>query len=206
MARIRDKENLVKATSEKYLRVSGSFDELSRRLWAANESISMGYGGVEVVSSAIGISKPTIEKGIKEIQENNYPRGRTRREGGGRKELSHKDPGIIQKLRELIEPSVSGDPQSSLLWVSRSIRRLSEEMSNMGYAVSHTKVRSLLLDLGFRLKGNRKNVEGKSHPDRNEQFQHISDTATAFMERNDPVISVDAKKKELIGNFKNNGK
>ena len=206
MAKIRDKENLVKKTSEKYLRVSESFDELSRRLWAASESISIGYGGVEVVSSATGISKPTIEKGIREIHENNYPRDRTRREGGGRKEITHKDPGIIRKLRELIEPSVSGDPQSSLLWVSRSIRKLSEEMTGTGYRMSHTKVRSLLLDLGFRLKGNRKNVEGKSYPDRNEQFEHINNRAMEFMENNDPVISVDTKKKELIGNFRNNGK
>ena len=206
MARIRDKEDLVRRTREKYLRVSGSFDELSRRLWVANESISMGYGGVEVVSSATGVSKPTIEKGIKEIQENSYPKDRKRRKGGGRKELSHKDPGIIQKLMDLIGPSISGDPQSSLLWVSRSIRRLSEEMTRTGYEISHTKVRNLLLDLGFGLKGNRKNKEGESHLDRNEQFQHISDTATSFMTANDPVISVDAKKKELIGNFRNNGK
>ena len=206
MARILDKESLVRRTSEKYLRVSESFNELSRRLWAANESISLGYGGVEVVALATGISKPTIEKGIREIGEKDYPRDRTRRKGGGRKELSHKDPGIIGKLREIIDPSIYGDPQSSMLWVSRSTRRLSEEMAKTGYTVSHTKVRSLLLDMGFRLKTNRKNVEGKNHPDRNEQFQHINDTAIEFEESNDPVISVDAKKKELNGNFKNNGK
>ena len=198
MAKILDKESLVRRTSEKYLRVSESFNELSRRLWAANESISIGYGGVEVVALATGISKPTIEKGIREITEKDYPRDRTRRKGGGRKELSNKDPRIIGKLREIIDPSIYGDPQSSMLWVSRSTRRLSEEMANMGYTVSHTKVRTLLLDMGFRLKANRKNVEGKSHPDRNEQFQHINDTAIEFAESNDPVISVDAKKKELI--------
>lgn len=206
MAKVLDKENLVRRTREKYLRVSESFNELSRRLWAANESISLGYGGVEVVSLATGISRPTIEKGIMEIVDKDYPKDRTRREGGGRKELSYMNPGIMVKLRQIVDPSISGDPQSLLLWVSRSTRRLSEEMANYGYTVSHTKVRNLLFNMGFRLKANRKNVEGKSHPDRNEQFQHINDTAMAFMESNDPVISVDAKKKELIGNFKNNGR
>lgn len=141
----------IRKTSEKYLRVSESFVELSMRLWAASESISIGYRGVEVVSSATGISKPTIEKGMRKIHESHYPRDRTRREGGGRKEIAHKDPGIIQKLRELIVPSVSDDPQSSLLWVSRSICKLSEEMTGTGYGMSHTKVRSILLDLRFRL-------------------------------------------------------
>jgi len=206
MAKVLDKENLVRRTREKYLRVSESFNELSRRLWAANESISLGYGGVEVVSLATGISRPTIEKGIMEIVDKDYPKDRTRREGGGRKELSYMNPGIMVKLRQIVDPSISGDPQSLLLWVSRSTRRLSEEMANYGYTVSHTKVRNLLFNMGLRLKANRKNVEGKSHPDRNEQFQHINDVAMAFMESNDPVISVDAKKKELIRNFKNNGR
>lgn len=206
MARIREEENIIRSTREKYLRISESLDELSRRLWAANESMSIGYGGVAVVSMATGISKPTIEKGIHEIRESDYPRDRIRRKGGGRKELSQKEPGLIRDLRKLIEPSVSGDPQSSLLWVSRSLRRISEEMGNTGYAVSHAKVGNLLHDMGFRLKGNRKTREGRSHPDRNEQFKHINDRAIEFMGNNEPVISVDAKKKELIGNFRNSGK
>ena len=206
MAEVKGLTEMVSRTREKYKRISSSFNELSRRLWAANESISMGYGGIEIVSRATGLSRPTIHKGIKEIEESRYPEDRTRRSGGGRKDLTEKNPDLITKLRELVEPSTAGNPQSSIIWVSKSLRHLETEMNASGYAISYAKIGNILHDEGFNLKGNKKTREGKSHPDRNEQFQHINDTAIAFMESNDPVISVDAKKKELIGNFRNSGK
>lgn len=206
MAIIHGKKELVMKTGEKYRRVASSFNELSRRLWAANESISIGYGGISIVSEATGISKPTIVKGINEINHKDYPEERTRRQGGGRKDLTARMPDISMKLRELIEPSIAGNPQSSILWVSRSLRHLESEMRASGYRISYARIGHMLHDMGYNLKGNKKTREGKGNPDRNEQFQHISDTAGLFMDNNNPVISVDAKKKELIGNFKNNGR
>ena len=143
---------------------------------------------------------------MNEFHDNDYPHDRKRRSGGGRKDLTVRNPDLVTKLRDLVEPSIAGSPQSSILWVSRSLRHLENEMNASGYAISYAKIGNILHDEGFNLKGNKKTREGKSHPDRNEQFQHINDTAIAFMESNDPVISVDAKKKELIGNFKNSGK
>ena len=205
MARILQEESLIQKTKEKYLMLSGSLNELSRRLWASNESIAIGYGGIAIVSRATGLARKTIEKGIKEIQGKSYPAGRMRRKGGGRR--SHGEiPGIKEKLRELVEPSISGDPQSPTLWVSKSLRHLSSEMKKLGYEISYVTVGNILHDMDFNLKGNKKTREGKSHPDRNEQFQHINDKAIEFMESDQPVISVDTKKKELIGNFRNAGK
>ena len=206
MAIINGKKELVMKTREKYQRVATSFNELSRRLWAANESISIGYGGISIVSEATGISKPTIVKGIKEINLKDYPGRGTRRKGGGRKELTVKTPDLAMRLRELIEPSIAGNPQSPILWVSRSLRHLESEMNNHGYRISYAKIGHILHNMGYNLKGNKKTREGKSNPDRNEQFQYISNTASLFMDNNDPVISVDAKKKELVGNFRNNGR
>ena len=206
MALIRGELELLKNTKEKFERISASFDELSRRLWAANESISIGYGGIAIVSKATGLSRPAIVRGIREIHEDDYPKDRKRRKGGGRKNLTVKRPDIREKLRELVEPSIQGDPQSPMLWISRSLRNLEAEMIRLGYAISYASVGHILHGMDFNLKGNRKTREGKSNPDRNEQFQHINNKAIEFMENDDPVISVDTKKKELIGNFKNSGK
>ncbi|MHB8361896.1 MAG: ISAzo13 family transposase, partial [Thermoplasmataceae archaeon] len=188
------------------MRIATSFNELSRRLWAANESISIGYGGIAIVSKATGLSRPTILKGMNEIHDNNYPHDRTRRKGGGRRDLAVSIPDLATKLKMLVEPSIAGNPQSSIVWVSRSLRHLEEAMNAFGYTISYAKIGNMLHGMGFNLKGNKKTREGKSHPDRNEQFQHINDTAMEFTGSNQPVISVDAKKKELIGNFKNNGR
>ncbi len=206
MAEVKDMAQMVRRTMEKYNRISDSLDELSRRLWAANESLSIGYGGIEIVSRATGLSRPTIHNGIIELEGHLYPVGRTRKTGGGRKDLTAIQPDMILKLKALVDPSIAGNPQSSVLWISRSLRHLEKEMKACGYTVSYKKIGNILHDEGFSLKGNRKTREGKNNPDRNEQFQHISDTAASFLSSDDPVISVDAKKKELIGNFKNNGK
>ena len=206
MAEIKGEENMIRSIREKYLRISSTFNELSRRLWAGNESISIGYGGIAVVSKATGISKKTIKKAMREIQSISYPTDRIRRDGGGRKDITVNKPGVKEKLMELVEPSIQGDPQSPMLWISRSLRNLSEAMEKNGSRIGYVTVGNLLHDMKYNLKGNRKTREGKSNPDRNEQFQHINDTAIRFMENNNPVISVDTKKKEIIGNFKNNGK
>jgi len=206
MAEVKGMDQMVRNTKEKYNRISDSLDELSRRLWAANESLSIGYGGIEIVSRATGLSRPTIRKGIMDLEEHLYPKDRTRRTGGGRKNITLTQPDIILKLKDIVDPSIAGNPQSNILWISKSLRHLETEMKRSGYTVSYKKIGNILHDEGFNLKGNKKTREGKSNPDRNEQFQHISDTASLFMTANDPVISVDAKKKELIGNFKNNGK
>ena len=206
MAEIKGEKELIRNAREKYLRISSTFNELSRRLWAGNESISIGYGGIAVVSKATGMSRKTIEKATKEIRSGGYPADRIRRSGGGRKGLTVKRPGIREKLMDLVEPSIQGDPQSPMLWISRSLRNLSKAMEDSGYVIGYVSVGNLLHEMKYNLKGNKKTREGKSHPDRNEQFQHINDTAIRFMENSDPVISVDTKKKELIGNFRNNGK
>ena len=143
---------------------------------------------------------------MNEFHDNDYPHDRKRRSGGGRKDLTVKNPDLVMKLRDLVEPSIAGSPQSSIIWVSKSLRHLETGMNESGYAISYAKIGNILHDEGFNLKGNKKTREGKSHPDRNEQFQNINDTAMEFMNNNEPVISVDAKKKELIGNFKNNWK
>ena len=206
MAEVKDMDQMVRRTMEKYNRLSDSLDELSRRLWAANESLSIGYGGIEIVSRATGLSRPTIRKGIRDLEDHLYPKDRTRRTGGGRKDLAVKQPDMILKLKDIVDPSIAGNPQSSVLWISKSLRHLEKEMKRSGYTVSYKKIGNILHHEGFNLKGNKKTREGKSNPDRNDQFQHISDTATSFLTADDPVISVDAKKKELIGNFQNPGK
>ena len=158
------------------------------------------------MSRATGISGPTIRKGIIELEGHLYPEDRIRSTGGGRKDLTAIQPDMILKLKAFVDPSIAGNPQSSILWISRGLRHLEKEMKACGYTVSYKKIGNILHDEGFSLKGNRKTGEGKNNPDRNEQFKHISDTATSFLSSNNPIISVDAKKKELIGNFKNNGK
>jgi hypothetical protein len=205
MARIVDEDILLERTREKYLRVSDSFNELSRRLWAGNESLSIGYGGIAIVSRATGLSKDTVRKGMDDIIGKSYPLDSIRREGGGRKGFS-KRPDIMKTIRDLVESSILGDPQSPMRWISKSLRHVQDEMNRLGYGISYVTVGNILHDMDFNLKGNKKTREGKSHPDRNEQFQHINDKAIEFMESDQPVISVDTKKKELIGNFRNAGK
>ncbi|MHB8358916.1 MAG: ISAzo13 family transposase [Thermoplasmataceae archaeon] len=206
MSRIKGQEELVRKVAEKYNNLSKTLNERSRRLWAGNESLSIGYAGIEIVSRATGLSRSTIIKGMKEITDKRELKDRIRDLGGGRKKEVDKDPGIREELIRLIEPSTRGDPQSPLLWESKSLRKLSSELKEKGYDVSHVLVEKLLHDMKYNLKSNRKMNEGKSHADRNLQFEHINSRAIEFMKESQPVISIDTKKKELIGNFKNNGK
>jgi transposase len=173
----------------------------------ATESKVIGHGGIGVVSKSTGVSRTTISTGLRELKNPELiDTSRIRKEGGGRKKEVEKLPAIEKELEKLIEPALRGEPDSPLMWTSKSLRKLSVELKLKGFNVSHKLVGEILKAKGFSLQANRKTDEGKGHPDRNQQFEHIHLKVKDFQENNQPVISVDAKKKELIGNFKNNGK
>lgn len=188
-------------------------DERVTRLWAAAEAESLGYGGIATVVEATGISKSRVRAGIRDLAEHaaNPPTTsartqRVRRPGAGRPLLLQKDPTLHADLDSLVDPVTRGDPESPLRWTCKSKDKLAAELVAMGHKVSATTVGRLLVDLGYSLQVVRKTREGTQSPDRNAQFEHINQTATAFMKRGQPVVSVDTKKKELIGDFKNNGR
>ena len=182
-------------------------DERGRRAVAAAEALALGWGGITAVSHATGLSRKTIARGIQELQGGeSAPPGRIRRAGGGRKKTIDKDPTLLTDLERLVEPTTRGDPESPLRWTCKSVRRLAAQLGQRGHQVSHQLVSELLHALDYRLQANRKTREGDSHPDRDAQFGHISTTADAFLSAGDPVISVDTKKKELVGDFKNSGR
>jgi transposase len=192
--------------ARKFNMLSGSLTERQRRLWAAAETLNLGHGGISIVSRATGISRPTITRGIKELdEENQFPPERSRQPGGGRKKGCEKQPNLKSSLEAIIEPTVKGDPMSPLRWTTHSSRRLSELLRQQGFTVSKSQICSLLHEMGYHLAANRKSLEGGTDPDRNTQFEYINKQSAKFMKRGCPVISVDAKKKELIGNFKQNG-
>ena len=181
-------------------------DERARRLWAAAESLAIGYGGDAVVSAATGLARETIRKGRRELARGLETTTRIRRAGAGRPELEKRQPGLQVALEALVEPLTRGDPTSPLRWTCKSRAKLTAALTRQGWHVSSTTVGRLLNALGYRLRSVRKSREGTSHPDRNAQFEHISTTAAAFLARQQPVISVDTKKKELVGDFKNAGR
>ncbi|MHB1811497.1 MAG: ISAzo13 family transposase [Thermoplasmataceae archaeon] len=200
------REELIKDVKERYDRISGSMNELSKRLWAGNECISIGHGGIGIVSRATGMARNTVVNGRNEVIAGKKSDGRIRDKGAGRKKSVDTIPGLKEKLQEIVAPFTRGDPQSHLVWSSKSLRKLSEELKGEGYDISYRTVRILLREMDYTLKSNRKMNEGKSHADRNLQFEHINSRAIEFMKESQPVISIDTKKKELIGNLKNNGK
>ena len=173
---------------------------------AATEAVGMGYGGVSVVSRACGLSRVTITKGISELATPPLPEERIRRAGGGRQRLVVRDPGLTELLDSLVEPLSRGDPESPLRWTCKSTRVLAHELTDDQHPISHEKVAQLLRDLGYSLQGNRKTEEGVDHPDRDAQFRHINRAVRRALAQGWPVISVDTKKKELIGNFENKGR
>lgn len=194
------------AIKQRYERVAPALNERTRRLVAASEAITLGRGGISAVSRATGLSRQVISQGIKELQdEEPTSSGRIRRKGGGRKKLVEKDPQLGVDLERLVEPVTRGDPESPLRWTSKSVRKLAKELSEQGHQVSHELVSQLLYQLGYSLQANRKTLEGGTHPDRNAQFEYINTQAKAFLAAGEPVLSVDAKKKELVGDFKNGG-
>ena len=192
----------------KFERISPYLDEQTRRIWAATEADALGHGGIEAVSKATGIARSTIGRGIEELEGRSAPAetGRVRRAGGGRKPAAEAQPGLEAALTALVEPSVRGDPDSPLLWVSKSCRSLAAELARQGFKASHTLVAKMLKGLGFTLQANVKTKEGGSHPDRDAQFEHISRQVASFLADGQPVISVDTKKKENVGGFKNGGR
>jgi len=181
-------------------------DEHARRLVAANKAVELGYGGVSRVSHACGLSRVTVTKGVEELLATPLPPGRIRREGGGRRALTLNDPDLAPALDRLVEPTARGDPESPLRWTCKSARTLAAELTVRRHPVSHTKVTQLLKQDGYSLQGNRKTEEGEDHPDRDAQFRHISRAVKAALRADEPVISVDTKKKELIGNYQNQGR
>jgi hypothetical protein len=190
----------------KYRSMFPELNERQRRLWAASEAISLGYGGVTILSRITGLSRVTLSKGIKELKNNErLPEGRIRRAGGGAKKLTDTQPKLLPALDALVEPTSKGDPMSPLRWTAKSTRRLCEELSNQGFVISYRQVCRLLHTLDYQLSGNKSSITSCTDPDRNAQFEFINAQATKYMKRHCPVLSVDAKKRELIGNFKQNG-
>ena len=201
----------------KYRALAGRLDEATLRLWAAVEARTLGRGGVSTVAKAIGISRTTIYAGLEELELGSSPSGlarspaaaigkRVRAKGGGRKRLTDKDATLLRDLDALVEPTARGDPMSPLRWTCKSTPRLAQELAERGHEVSQRSVCDLLAQLDYRLQSTRKTREGSHHPDRDAQFQHIATMAAQYQAAGDPVISVDTKKKELIGDFKNGGR
>ncbi len=190
----------------KYEALGPSLNEMSRRIWAATEARALGYGGVSVVARAIGISRNSIIAGQRDIVNGTrFPEGRVRISGGGRKANAELQPDLRTELEKLVEPLTRGDPESPLRWTIKSTRRLAEELARKGYKAGARLVASLLKGLGYSLQGNQKTLEGKQHPDRNAQFEYINERVAKQLRNAQPVISVDTKKKELIGNYANRG-
>ena len=182
-------------------------NERLRRIFAAVEAMAIGYGGATLVSRETGVSRAAIALGCKELKEQQKPDShRIRKKGGGRKRAVDKDPLLKKDLEGLLEPVTRGDPESPLLWTCKSVRKLSQELNRMGHKTSHNLVAELLKEMGYSLQANKKTLEGTSHPDRNAQFEYINQKVKEHQASELPVISVDTKKKELVGDFKNSGR
>jgi len=191
----------------KYDALRTVLNERTRRLWAGTEAVAFGRGGIAAVMRVTGLSRNTVVRGIREMaQRSPLDPARVRAPGGGRKPKAVLDPGLVEALERLVEPVSRGDPESPLRWTCKGTRRLAQELADQGYQVSHPLVATLLHELGYSLQGNRKTREGTSHPDRNAQFEYINRQVSDAVARNQPAISVDTKKKELVGDFKNSGR
>jgi hypothetical protein len=193
------------ALKQRFKKLWPHMNERVRRMFAANEALQLGYGGISRISQVCGLSRVTITKGIDELDADPLPGDRVRRVGGGRSKITIKDPSLPRALEVLVEPLTRGDPQSPLRWTCKSTRVLAEELTQQHHQISHAKVGQLLQDMNYSLQGNRKTEEGDDHSDRNAQFEHINNQVRKAMKAGCPVISVDTKKKELIGNFYNKG-
>lgn len=194
-----------------YEQIKGVLHERARREWAGSEAMALGRGGIIEVHRATGMAPSTIGKGMRELRAGETqavvsPVGRVRRSGGGRKKKVDQDPQLLSALETLVEPATRGDPESPLRWTVKSLRRLSEELTQMGHEVSRNVVSRVLRSLGYSLQANSKQLEGSHHPDRNAQFEHINRRSGQQLAQGNPVISVDTKKKELVGAYKNAGR
>ena len=196
----------LRALQQKVTLLWPHLDERARRLFAASEARQLGHGGVSLVSRACGLSRVTITKGLHELEAPPLPAGRIRRPGGGRPSLVVRDPDLPRCLDELVEPLTRGDPESPLRWTSKSTRALAAELAAQHHPISHEKVAQLLRQMDYSLQGNRKTEEGADHPDRDAQFLYINEQVRRALAARRPVISVDTKKKELLGNYQNAGR
>ena len=196
----------------RYRKVTGELTERARRLFVASEAMAFGYGGIAAASRATGMAASVIGRGIAEVRAIEggaapaLPPTRSRRPGGGRKKTTEKDPTLLSDLQALVESTTRGDPESPLLWTARSQRNIVAALTQQGHHTSMKMVARLLKELGYSLQANRKRLEGAQHPDRNAQFEHINETIRRQLAAHEPVISVDTKKKELVGPFKNGGR
>jgi hypothetical protein len=202
---------VVKSVRRKFAALRPVLDERARRQWAAAEALELGWGGISAVAEATGMSRVTITHGLEEVQSRRGSAeeevtSRIRRPGGGRKQLVETDPGLTQALESLVDPVTRGDPMSPLRWTCKSTSRLSEELRRQKHPVGPRTVASLLRQAGYSLQANRKTREGKQHPDRNAQFEYINEQVRLFQKQRKPTISVDTKKKELVGDFANGGR
>ena len=201
---------VVARIQTKYRSLEPEMDERLRRQWAAAEARDVGWGGVTAVAQATGMSRTTITAGLRELtlpeEERAMEVSRIRRPGGGRKSLTETDAGLLAALEALIEPTTRGDPESPLRWTCKSTRRLADELTQQNHPVRARTVAKLLRAADYSLQANRKTREGSSHPDRNAQFEYINASVQRFLKRGQPAVSVDAKKKENVGDFKNGGR
>ena len=201
-----DRREAEDALGAKWKLLAPHLNERQRRIWAGVEARSFGWGGIAAVSRATGMSRSTVQDAVGEVDAGVEVTERVRRPGGGRKPITETDPGLIAALDALVEPTARGDPMSPLRWTAKSLVKLADELTAQGHPVSSSKVGQLLADMGYSLQAPAKEVEGKQHPDRDAQFGHINDTVAAFLDAGDPVISIDSKKKEVVGNLANKGK
>jgi hypothetical protein len=197
----------VETIRAKYEALGPTLTERARRIWAATEAAAIGWGGIAIVSKATGISRPTIWRGLNDAASGEQlAPGRVRRPGAGRKRAVEKDPDLVPAIVNLVEPTSSGNPEHPLRWSNRSLRKVAAELRAMGHPLSKTRLAETLRDIGYTLQTNRKAQEGRGHPDRDGQFRYINERVIEQQARGQPVISVDCKKKELVGNFKNGGR
>ena len=196
----------VEAMRARYLALRPFLDERRRRLFAAAEARAAGWGGVSAASRATGIARSTIDRALDDLDAGLAADDRVRRVGGGRKELTTIDPDLVADLERIVAPTTRGDPEQPLRWTIKSLRQIAKALNELGHCISHTKVGGLLRRLGYSLQANRKTREGTNHPDRNAQFDYINQTVGAALAAAQPAISVDTKKKELVGDFKNAGR
>ena len=198
------------AIERRFKALQPALDERLRRMVAAAESLVVGYGGASIVARATGVSRRAIAAGVVELRtpaaRRGLESGAVRRRGGGRKRTTQTDPTLQQDLERLVDPVTRGDPESPLRWTCKSVRKLAERLNRLGHSTSHRMVAELLHELGYSLQANRKSLEGAQHPDRDAQFQYINQKVQEYLAARQPVISVDTKKKELAGNFKNRGR
>lgn len=207
-----EKEQAEAEIKSRYATLKGTLTERSRRLFAGSEALAFGWGGITAVSRATGLSFETVRRGLDECQEIESGQDptlephRSRLPGGGRKKLTEKHPELLPLLKQLVESTTRGDPDSPLLWTAQSQRNLVDALRVKGYSLSKHSLAKLLKELGYSLQGNKKKQEGAQHPDRNAQFEHINEKVRQRLDAGEPTISVDTKKKELVGSFKNDGR